>query len=174
MNIVIFSKNNDVHSVLLDAFKSNKITKEYLALVYGKLPKDHDILSHYMIKDTFTGYSKILENQSKNSVKVITEYNLIKYIKEKDASLVNVKLHTGKTHQIRAHMKFIGNPLIGDSKYSTNTINKLFKLKSQVLYAYKYTFNFETSSSLSYLNDITIDISKKLLEDIYKLLSYSD
>lgn len=172
--LVIFSKNNDIHSVLLDAFKSNKITKEYLALVYGKLPKDHDILSHYMIKDTFTGYSKILENQSKNSVKVITEYNLIKYIKEKDASLVNVKLHTGKTHQIRAHMKFIGNPLIGDSKYSTNTINKLFKLKSQVLYAYKYTFNFETSSSLSYLNDITIDISKKLLEDIYKLLSYSD
>lgn len=170
--LVIFSKNKIAHESILLGFKSRYITKKYVAVVAGKLPKDHDILSHYMIKDMKTGYSKITEKNIKGSVNVVTEYKVLKYMQSEDVSILDVQLHTGKTHQIRAHMKFLGTPIIGDSKYATNEINRKFKLKSQMLYAYKYNFNFEKTSPLYYLNKVEINIYDTVIKDIERLLAY--
>jgi len=162
--LVIFAKNETSLSQILEGFKNNAIKKEYIALVYGKLPKSHDILSHYIIKDTKTNYSKIVTNKCNTAKPCITEYNVLKYMKNLNLSVLNITLHTGRTHQIRAHMKYLGCPVIGDSKYSTNEINNRFKLNSQMLFASKYSFNFNEDSSLHYLNNLTIDITPKVLD----------
>lgn len=154
--LVIFSKNDIANEEILNGFKNNNIHKNYLTFVYGKTPKKHDVLAGYIIKNKEDGYSKVIDKNTPNSSKVITEYTMLEYISTLNVSILNIALHTGKTHQIRAHMKYLNTPVIGDPKYSTNEINKRFGYKSQILYAYKYTFNFDKNSLLSYLNDICI------------------
>ena len=67
-------------------------------------------------------------------------------------------------------MKYLGCPVIGDSKYSTNEINNKFKVSSQMLFASKYTFSFDKESFLNYLNDVVVDITTKVFEDIQKVI----
>ncbi len=154
--LVIFSKDEMSHEEILKGFQNNYIHKNYITFVYGKTPKKHDILNGYIIKNKQDGYSKIVDKNLPNSSKVVTEYSVLEYIPNLNVSILDIKLHTGKTHQIRAHMKYLNTPVIGDPKYSTNEINKKVGYKSQLLYAYKYTFDFDNNSSLSYLNDILI------------------
>ena len=76
-------------------------------------------------------------------------------------SLLEVKLVTGRTHQIRCHLAFVGNFILGDGKYGKEEINKKYKYKYQQLFAYKIIFNFERNSMLEYLNgkEIKLQIS---------------
>ena len=68
-------------------------------------------------------------------------------------TLAEIELMTGRTHQIRAHMAYIGCPLLGDGKYGINRVNRSYNIKTQALYSYKLKFDFTTDSGiLSYLN----------------------
>lgn len=166
--LVIFTKSSIAHEIMLSAFKENLISKTYLCLVYGKLPKKQDIISNYIV--TNNGFSKVTDVKSKNSKECITEYFEYEYLRKKNVTIVSVLLHTGRTHQIRAFMKYLKTPVIGDPKYSTNEINNKFNLYTQVLFASKYTFNFPKGNKLEYLNNITIDCSKDVLDKIYSLI----
>lgn len=166
--LVIFSKNEDSHKEILKAFKESLIHKSYITFVYGKLKKNHDILKNYIIKDSKTGYSKIVDKKLPNSLPVITEYSVVEYIPKINVSILDITLLTGRTHQIRAHMKYLNTPVIGDSKYSTNEINKKFGYKNQLLYAYKYSFDFDKKSSLYYLNNLSISLDKNQIITDFK------
>ena len=171
--LVLFSKTDEAYNELFKAFKENLIKKEYIAVVNGKLPKEHDTLSNYILKDSKDGFSKVYEKQVPNSKKCITEYTVLKYIKKLEVSILNITLHTGRTHQIRAHMKYISHEIVGDSKYGLNVVNDKFKVYTQMLYAVKYSFNFKNSSPLLYLNNISIDVSENIQDKINKLLTKS-
>ena len=79
--------------------------------------------------------------------------------KKENTSILDVNLHTGKTHQISAHLAHIGHPIIGDGKYGNNQINKKFGCKTQQLCSYSLTFRFTTPSGiLDYLKNKTIKL----------------
>ena len=91
--------------------------------------------------------------------KIITSYKVIEENKKDNLSMLEVNLHTGRTHQIRAHLAHIGHPILGDGKYGINEINKKFNKKSQELTAYKLIFNFKTDARiLNYLKGKILEI----------------
>ena len=102
----------------------------------------------------------ISDELKKGYSKILTSYQVIDINKSKKLSLLNVTLHTGKTHQIRAHLAHIGLPILGDGKYGSYEINKKFGVHTQLLCSYSLKFNFSNDSkSLSYLNGKEIKLS---------------
>lgn len=158
--LVLFAKNNNSLNELLNAFKNHTIEKHYICLVVGIPHKDYEKLEAYLFKDAKKSLVYISNKQMPGYQKIITHYKVLKKNLDKNISLLDVQLETGKTHQIRAHLAYIGHPIIGDGKYGLNKINKDFKQKTQLLSSYSFSFNLDSSSKLSYLNNLTIKQKK--------------
>lgn len=151
--LILYAKNQESLDILFDEFKNKEIEKHYACKVYGIPNKPEDTLTAYLFKDKKKSKVYISDTFQKGSQKIITSYKILKTDKKTNTSILDITLHTGRTHQIRAHLAHIGYPIIGDGKYGINEINKLFKAKTQELYAYKLKFNFSGNNGiLDYLN----------------------
>ncbi len=156
--LVLFAKNNEALEILLNKFKNHEIEKHYLALVYGIPKEKHKVLEDYLFKDNKKSQVYISNSYKKGYQKIITIYKVLEERKD-NTSLLDVEIKTGKTHQIRAHLTYIGYPIIGDGKYGKNEINKKFHKKYQCLKSNELKFNFTTPSGiLDYLNGKSIKI----------------
>ncbi len=154
--IMIFSLSDIARKELLNGFKKRTFDKIYTATVVGKMPKSQDVLSAYLVKDKESALVKIYDKRVKGSVLIKTGYSVIK--QDKETSILSVTLYTGKTHQIRAHLAHIGNPILGDGKYGDFEMNDKYSVKSQSLSATMLTLNFDKQSPLYYLNGKTFSI----------------
>ena len=97
-----------------------------------------------------------------------TGYEVIE--RRERTSLLEVTLFTGKTHQIRAHMSYIGHPLVGDGKYGINKDDRAKGYKYQALYAYRLRFDFDDESgALGYLRGKEVKLSK---DDVWFLKDF--
>ena len=113
--LILYAKNEEALNILLDKFKNHQIEKHYLALVYG-IPKEKSkTMEAYLFKDTKKSLVYISDIPKKGYSKIITSY-LVLETYSNNTSLLDVKIETGKTHQIRAHLAHIGYPIIGDRK----------------------------------------------------------
>ncbi|MBO5212303.1 MAG: RluA family pseudouridine synthase [Clostridia bacterium] len=158
--IVIGAKTAQALRDINERIRENRISKYYMCAVNGKLPKKKDTLRDFLIKDSKNNTVRVLKKRINGAKEIITEYELLEYSASKNISLVEVRLVTGRTHQIRAHMSSIGNPLLGDGKYGNISDNKKMGYKHQALYSYKLIFE-DFDDSLSYLNgkEIKADVS---------------
>lgn len=162
--IVIAAKNAMALRVMNEKIKAREIEKFYLAAIHGVPEKKEDTLRGYLLKDSKTNTVKVYsKNPPKDAKEIITRYRVI--ARKNDSALVEIELLTGRTHQIRAHMAFIGHALVGDGKYGHNKSDKARGYKYQALCSYKLRFNFKTDAGgLNYLNGKEFSIPKS---DIY-------
>ena len=164
--LILYAKNQSSLDILLDKFRNHEIEKHYLAWVYGIPSTLCRKCEAYLFKDNKKSFVYISNVPKKGYVKIITSFSVLQK-NDDNASLLDVQIETGKTHQIRAHLAYMGYPIIGDGKYGKNEINKRFERKYQMLCSYKLKFNFKSDSGiLSYLNnlEIILDNSKTFIE----------
>lgn len=144
--LVIFARNRVAENELLTAFKNRLLDKKYHAIVKGQFNSSHAILKNYCVKDAKNSIVKVIDKPTPNAVEIITEYKVIKTIGCN--SLVEITLHTGRTHQIRAHMAYIGHQVIGDGKYGVADRKDRLRLASVSL-----KFDLPKDYKLNYLNN---------------------
>lgn len=180
--LLMFAKSKKICNSISQAFRDNLIEKEYIAYVANyKFNENEKVLKQYISIDKKNGISKIYnENNTlyNSNIKAITtSYKVLYSNKEKNYAILKVKIHNGKTHQIRAVLASIGHPIIGDSKYGKNEINKKFKRYRQLLFAVKFNFNFKEDAYLYYLNKKNILLEDKFytnyIGDIYEKIRES-
>ena len=138
--VMVFAKTSKAAARLSEQVRNNELKKTYLAIVDGKLEEKCGILENYLIKTERTNTSKIVEEGTKNSKYAKLEYEVLKYNEETNLSLVKIKLHTGRHHQIRVQFAGIGHSLYGDQKYGTRG-----KGKQICLWAYELSFKHPIS-----------------------------
>lgn len=170
--IIIFGKSFEGLKCINEAIREDEIRKYYFTLAKGKI-KD-GLYEAYILKNPETNVSKIYDTQVNNSKRIAME---IKTVETNGAySLIDVNLITGRSHQIRAHLSHLGNPIIGDNKYGDKKLNSFFEskygLNYQYLYAYKLNFR-GINGKLDYLKNKTVAVAlppmlKKIKQDVFK------
>ncbi|OAA83269.1 RluA family pseudouridine synthase [Clostridium ljungdahlii] len=131
--ILVVAKNDNSHNKLAKQLKDHSMTREYIALVEGVIKLDEGTVDEPIARHP---KDKIKMAVCVNGKRAITHYKVIKRFKSN--TLIKCILETGRTHQIRVHMAYIGHPLVGDPVYGYK--KQRFKLGGQLLHAEKLGF----------------------------------
>lgn len=149
--LVVFALNKLSENELLNAFKTRvDITKKYALLVNGRVDITKIKRTVYLKKVSNLSKVWISEIKTSGCEPAVTEFDIIEYRGEN--TLLEAKLVTGRTHQIRAHIAYYGYPIVGDNKYGKS------KEKQLHLTANFLSFNFKKGSCLHYLKNKTFEI----------------
>lgn len=153
--IVIAAKNAESLRIMNDKIKDREIDKRYLAIVEGTpKPKDGS-LKGYLFKDAVKNRVFVTDTPQAGAKSCQTDYRTL--ASGNGLSLVQCKLITGRTHQIRAQFAHAGHPLLGDGKYGK--LDKRFDRNYQALYSYRLTFDFPTDAGiLEYMRGKTFQV----------------
>jgi 23S rRNA pseudouridine955/2504/2580 synthase len=156
--IVIAAKNAEALRILNEKIRNREIEKYYLCAVQGRPKPREGRLENYIFKDAVKNQVFIKPGPEPGARTAVTEYRVLS--SQGALSLVECRLLTGRTHQIRAQMAHAGWPLLGDGKYGREKFNKEFEEKGQALYSYRLEFAFPTDAGiLNYLRGKTFTVN---------------
>ncbi len=142
--IMIIAKNNEAFFYFKKLFQERKISKKYLALVWGLLKEKRGIIDKPIGRIRAATKRSVLAKNISNIKEAITEYKLIKTLKDKegrDFSLLEISPKTGRTNQIRVHLQYLGHPIVGDDIYSPKKLVAPSGLDRMFLHAFSLEFN---------------------------------
>ena len=131
--LVVIAKNSYAHHKLSLDMGQDRVHKEYLAIVEGIISQDSGTLDFPIYRETEDSISRVVDPRGQRS---ITHYRVLQRLD--GASLVNLRLETGRTHQIRVHLSHIGHPIMGDDLYGRPDSSLIDR---QALHAYKLIFD---------------------------------
>lgn len=135
--VMVVAKNDASHLSLSAQIKERTVKKEYLALLEGNLPTDSGTVRTNVDRST---RDRKMMAVSQTGREAITDYKVI--TRFKDNCLTLFRIHTGRTHQIRVHAKYLNHPVVGDKTYGYK--KQKFALDGQLLHAYRLTFTHPT------------------------------
>lgn len=131
--LLVACKNDRSHESLAQQLQDKTASRKYIALVHGTIPHEFGTIDAPIGRDEKDRQKMAVT--AKNSRHAITHFKVLK--RYKDMTLVECRLETGRTHQIRVHMQYIGFPIVGDPKYS---IRKTLNTNGQMLHAFELSF----------------------------------
>ena len=162
--LVIFALTPQAEAELNKAFKEKWVDKFYNAVVVGRPNVSQAQLKAFLFKDAKKSLAIVSKTAKPGYVPIETQYRGMKQSGE--VCLLEVRLITGRTHQIRAHLASEKLPVLGDGKYGINQINKKYRQNRQMLACVRLQFSFPKNSPLSYLNKRPIRLDADLLAQL--------
>lgn len=152
--IVLFAKTAACFDLLSAAFASHQVKKTYTAQTVGVPRPMQADLRAWLKKDEERSVVTVLDHPAPGALTIETSYAVVR--EQQGIATLSIQLHTGRTHQIRAHLAHIGYPLVGDDKYGDRATNRRLGVKTQRLWASQVAFSLPKGSALDYLNGVTI------------------
>lgn len=137
--VMVFAKTSKAASRLSDVIRRNKLDRKYLAVVRGTPNKKADKLVHYLKKDRRRNFVRAVSPKKQHAKKAILDYEVLET--SDNLSLLSVRLHTGRSHQIRVQLAEIGLPIVGDQRYGQEKNHG----QQIALWAHQLTFPHTTS-----------------------------
>ena len=183
--LMLVAKNDDIAINLMEQIKKREVDRHYLALIYGSIKQNTGKIDTPILRviDSHNRPRMAVKDRYKAKQAITTFKTLTRYIDFRSVnsnysysfSLLDCKLYTGRTHQIRCHMEFIGSPVVGDLLYTHNApktfdAKRDLNLNRQFLHSYKIRFTHpKTNKEMAFEIDLPEDLSKVLnLLDEYK------
>ena len=158
---IIIAKNDVAHIKLSEMLKNHEIEKTYIAIVRG-IVKENEATINMPIARSNNDRKKMAV--MKNGKQAITHFKVLKRSAPNDCTLLEIKIETGRTHQIRVHLSYIGHPIIGDEVYS-NGKNK-WGVKGQCLHAKSLKFRHPITDKEMNIQAESPDYFKKIIDEL--------
>ena len=171
--IVIAAKNAEALRILNEKIRDREIEKYYLCAVCGRPKPDSGQLKNELFKDAVKNQVYVKPKSEPGSRCAVTEYQVL--MTRAGLSLVECRLLTGRTHQIRVQMAYAGWPLLGDGKYGREQINRRFHEEGQALYSWRLCFDFSTDAGLlNYLRGKEFSVDRENIDFVAKYFPESN
>jgi len=161
--LMVVAKNDKTHRFLVNQFAQRKVKKKYLALVYGIIKTKHFQIKNFIARSKRDPRKMAIVLLGKGRL-AITNFKLIK-VYQKKFSLVEVEPKTGRTHQIRVHLNYLGHPVVGDKLYTFKNLVFPYPITRQFLHAYFLSFELPSGE----IKEFKIDLPSDLKQIIKKL-----
>lgn len=160
--ILLFAKRRSALTAVQERIRSGKVTKKYLALLAGRVPKDKTVVDAALQKSVLQGGERMVRVDAEGKASR-SEFR----VKQRfaDATYVEVKIDTGRTHQIRVHAQHLGCPVAGDEKYGDQTANKTLRgkgLKRLFLHAAHLSFDLGELGDYSFNAPLPPELARVL------------
>lgn len=164
--LLMVAKNNDAHNDLAAQLKDHTVTRVYHAIVYGNIVEEAGVVNAPIGRNS-NNRLKMAVTQ-KNSKEAVTHYKVIKRF-NKQYTYIELRLETGRTHQIRVHMSHIGHPLLGDQVYSVK--KEKIKHNGQLLHAKVIGFVHPTTKEYVEFESELPEYFQKVLKKVESVTS---
>ena len=152
MGLVVLAGTEAAEADLLDAFARHETGKVYEAILVGAPKAPTGTLAHYGLKDETRAYMRLVDKDTPGALKMELSYRIVEM--REGLSKAEIRLLTGRTHQIRVQMAALGCPVLGDDKYGDREANRRYRQKRQLLLAKRLTVAGKTFEST---RELTID-----------------